>query len=95
MADGTTSPTSGTEHIQISDKGAGNLEITRNGREQFIATTDGNSYSGVTQLNLSGLKFVELIEINRYTGQLDIELRRDGGVGIKHTGTCKTASKKF
>lgn len=95
MNDGSSGPTSGSDHVLISRKADGGHIITKNNREQYIATVSDNYYKGVAEHDFSGLKMTETILINRYTGRLEIDLKSKKDPGIRHIGFCNVASKKF
>lgn len=95
MNDGSSSPTSGSNHVLISRKADGSYIITKNNREQYIATVHEMYYKGIAEYDFSGLKMTETISINRYTGQIEIDLKSTKDPGIRHLGFCNVASKKF
>lgn len=95
MNDGSSSPTSSSDHVLISRNADGSHIIIKNNREQYITTVSDNYYRGVAEYDFSGLKMTETISINRYTGRLEIDLKSKKDPGIRHLGFCNVASKKF
>jgi hypothetical protein len=88
-------PTSGVDHIQISEKPDGSFEIIRNNLERYTGTASESHYKGLMEYHFSGLVMTETISINRYTGLLEINLKSKSNAGLMHLGTCKISSKKF
>ncbi len=95
LKDGTASPTSGVEHIQITRNADGSYTIARNNVEKYAGSADENFFRGSAQYEFSGLKMTESILINRYTGQFEIDLKSIRDPGIRHIGMCNSVSKKF
>lgn len=91
---GDRTPTSGEALLTITPTGAGRAIIQKQGLgAEFLGAISDEVIRGQTKYQIQKTFYEESLEINRFTGAMELHFRPQTGVGLIHFGRCRAAAK--